>query len=111
MKKQKIYISGSVTGNSMYFADFYRAEECISIACPTAKVVNPTNLCNPYWSWFRCMAVCIWHLFGCRQIAMIDGWQSSRGARIELLIALILKMDVYSVAVRGETPRFYPYQR
>lgn len=111
MKKQKIYISGPVTGNSQYVSDFFRAEDCISTSCPQAQIVNPICLCHPGWRWLRCMAVCIWHLFSCRQIAMIEGWQQSRGARIELLVALLLKMEVYSVAVRGETPRFYPYKR
>lgn len=111
MKKQKIYISGPITGNLQFREHFDTAHKLISIARPAAAIVNPTTICSDRWSWSRCMLSCLWHLMGCRQIAMIEGWQQSRGARIELLVALLLKMEVYSVVVSGEAPRFYPYQR
>lgn len=109
MKQQKIYISGQVTGNSNYVANFLNAEDIVSQSMPDADIANPIWFCAPHWSWLRCMAVCIWKLIPCTHIAMIEGWQKSRGARIELAVVLMLRKQVHSICL--DSKKYYPYQR
>lgn len=110
MKQQKIYISGQVTGNPTYGIDFMTASAITHKAMPKALVVNPIYFCAPHWSWLRCMILCIWHLIPCTTIAMIDGWQQSRGAKIELAVAILLRKQIHSISLPGDG-KYYPYKR
>lgn len=57
-------------------------------------IVNPTTLGLDNRPWLICMAVCIRHLLRCRRVYMLRGWQSSRGARIEHRIAVLLHKQI-----------------
>ena len=88
----KIFLSGQVSNlpytwvQDRFNAAAKRFSDC--------KVVNPTKLCKPEWSWRRCMVVCLWNLLFCDTIAMLPGWQCSRGARIEHRFAVWLRKTV-----------------
>lgn len=43
------------------------------------------------------MGDAIWVMLSCSAIATLDGWEGSRGARIEVELALNLNMEVRSV--------------
>ena len=85
---RRVFISGKVNGLSYVVAQerFNEAARLFS----EYDVVNPTKLCNPRWSWWRCMAVCLWHLVRCDTVAMLSNWRGSRGAKIEHFLALLL---------------------
>lgn len=85
---RRVFISGKVTGLSYIVAQerFNEAARLFS----EYDVVNPTKLCNSRWSWWRCMAVCLWHLVRCDTVAMLSNWRGSRGAKIEHFLALLL---------------------
>lgn len=82
----KVFLSGQVSNlpytwvQDRFNAAAKRFSDC--------KVVNPTKLCKPEWSWRRCMVVCLWNLLLCDTIAMLPGWECSRGARIEHRLAV-----------------------
>ena len=78
---KKVFISGKVSGLPYVYAQkrFNRAASLFQ-GC---EVHNPVKLCEPYWSWPRCMIVCLWHLMKCDTVVFMDNWQDSRGARIE----------------------------
>lgn len=89
---RKVFISGKVSGLS-----YVVAQERFNEAARRFKncdVVNPIKLCNPKWSWSRCMAACLWHLLRCDTVAMLSNWRSSRGAKIEHFLALMLRKKV-----------------
>ena len=85
---KKVFISGKVSGLPYVYAQkrFNRAASLFQ-GC---EVHNPVKLCKPYWSWPRCMAVCLWHLMRCDTVVFMDNWQDSRGARIEHRVARLL---------------------
>lgn len=59
------------------------------------RVCNPTDHCKPSWTWEKCMRVDLAHLLTCDSIYLLDGWEHSRGARIEHDLAVALSMPVY----------------
>lgn len=83
MKKEKVFISGKVSGllYSQAKHNFDVAEECYRDLGYT--VWNPTRHCNVTWSWLRCMVVCLWNLAKCDIVYFLPGWEDSRGSRIE----------------------------
>lgn len=91
---KKTYIAGRVTGIPYHTAvkKFWLAERTLS---QTTKVINPILLCKEEWSWLRCMIVCVWNLVVyCDSIYLIDNWSESRGARIEVLFAVLFKKKI-----------------
>jgi hypothetical protein len=58
-------------------------------------VVNPARLNGPGGDWISCLRNDIKHIVTqCSGIALLDDWMYSRGARLELAIALRLNMFV-----------------
>ncbi len=96
----RFYISGSVTRDinrrgylSVYRKFDYKSDVIERITC--LRPVNPMLLCRPTWSWLRCMVVCLWHLVHkCDAIYMLPDYKESRGARIELRVAKLLKYPI-----------------
>lgn len=95
-KHKSCYISGKITGES-YISCYYKfrtEEEAITFSTGR-KVVNPMKICKSHWSWLRCMIVCLWHLIThCDTIVMLDDWEKSKGATIELKVAKLLRYKI-----------------
>lgn len=91
----KIYIAGRVSGIEYEeaFLNFTKAEMYWS--CKGYDVVNPTKLCNKEWGWWRCMAVCLWNLFKCKYAYFMPNYVYSKGARIELFFAKLLRKTIH----------------
>lgn len=93
-KYDKIYLSGPITG----VPNFQKNFQAYSTILWNSGwiVVNPATACPPHWGYWRCMARCIRLELGCGAIAMMPGWEKSRGAKIEHRIAKMLrKMIIY----------------
>ena len=92
---KKVFISGKVSGLPYTHAQerFNRAASLFQ-GC---EVHNPVKLCKPYWSWWRCMVVCLWHLMKCDTVVFMDNWQDSRGARIEHRVARFFNKQIIYV--------------
>lgn len=90
METIKIYIAGKVSGEPYLtslakfnkYEHFYKKQNIV--------VENPMLFCNPSWSWLRCMMKCIWRLAKCQKVHFIADWTQSRGARVEMVAALVL---------------------
>lgn len=90
MRRSKLFISGPISDRP-----YEEAARHFNNAADMAyqigfEPVNPIRLCCPLWPWWRCMAVCLWHLLWCDAILTLRGWDMSRGARIEHRVAIIL---------------------
>ena len=109
----KIYISGKISGlsESEYTANFMNTEVYVMNKYKSkivlsdrkedwfynhAKVINPLNI-KPFLgikNWYCYMIADIWHLLKCDAIYMMNNYEESRGAKIELAIALLTKKKI-----------------
>lgn len=99
----KIYLSGGISNVHDYEARFYQTGKNLKynglktrkghIPSNFIEILNPVKLPHnhdhTYWSYMR---ECVGALSGCKMIYMLKGWWKSKGARIELFIALLLKI-------------------
>ncbi len=91
----KIYVAGPMTGHKdLNFPAFHAAASALRAA--GWEVVNPAEV-NPdhTMAWADCMRRDITALVGCDAIVLLDGWMSSKGARLERHIAVELDMAVH----------------
>lgn len=92
--KEKVFISGKVSGIEYYVAyqTFANADRLLSQQ--GYNVINPMKICKKHWSWLRCMIKCLWAIMFCDKIYQLPGWQDSRGARIEYKWANFLRKRI-----------------
>ena len=85
----RVYIAGKITGNPDYEDQFAEAENKLRADGfdPINPAVNPEQ---PSWSDY--MRVSMRQLLSCDAIALLDGWQQSKGASLEAHVAESLQM-------------------
>lgn len=99
MGASRIYISGGITGVRNYKARFYDAQNQLESRYDCI-VVNPVMLGTKVESvvdspqWHHYMRECVKWLAMCDKVFMLRGWWRSRGARVEWMLAKILRIDV-----------------
>lgn len=88
----RIYLAGPMTGlPELNFPAFHRA--AASLRASGHEVVNPAEInVDPEKGWHACMRADIAELVTCDAIALLPGFERSRGARLERHIALELGM-------------------
>ena len=90
---KKIYISGKITDNPNYKAEFEAAELALKIA--GFQPVNPAEEQLPDGAtWADYMRQDIKLLCDCDAIYMLNGWRESAGAKIEHKLARDLGIEV-----------------
>lgn len=102
----KIYICGPITGmpdlNRKAFND---AAERLNSA-ELVRAVNPHTICaditadfkgTPEELWQACMKKDIAELLTCDGVALLPGFSNSRGARLEVVIAESLGIQVHNI--------------
>jgi hypothetical protein len=97
----KIYLSGKISGlHDLNKPKFRRYTEVFQVH--GWEVFNPHSIPPPPFKasekdeWHYYMRECIKALMDCDIVAVLDDWQQSRGAMIEVQIALDLGMQVVS---------------
>lgn len=96
MKRKKIYISGGITGISeeVYKKRFQDAED--QLIKEGYDVVNPFKIPaivdNPKWEDY--MKQDLIEMMKCDEVFALENWQLSRGARVEVNIAVTLKIFI-----------------
>lgn len=97
----KLYLAGPMTGIEQENRPlFNRAAAGLREA--GYEVLNPADLDNlgDNLPWEQCLRRDIPHLLSCDAVALLPGWQMSRGAKLEVLIASRLGMEIYVAEYR-----------
>lgn len=100
MKKLKIQLVGKITGEDYQQTKikFCQAVTTIQGRYITRNVANPMALCRQNWSWVRCMVVCLFNIiFKVNTIAVLPDWVDSKGAKIEVVTAILFNKKIIRV--------------
>lgn len=91
---RRAYLSGAMSGLPDHNFPAFHAEAA-KLRAAGWDVVNPAEL-NPdtTMSWEECLRVVIRELCGCDAIALMPGWERSKGANLELHVAHRLGLEV-----------------
>lgn len=91
---KRIYIAGPMTGiEALNFPAFHA--EAARYRAQGLHVVNPAEInADPNAKWHDCMRADIRELVTCDAIAMLPGWERSKGASLEHYIARQLDLQV-----------------
>jgi len=89
----KIYISGPMTSRPHLNFPAFTAMTA-NLRADGHTVTNPAELNPDGGSWTDCMRRDIAALMYCDTVATLPGWEHSKGARLEVLIAERLSMTV-----------------
>ncbi|WP_256580173.1 MULTISPECIES: DUF4406 domain-containing protein [unclassified Pseudomonas] len=93
--QKPIYLSGPMTGLAdLNFPAFHAMAARLRAA--GHAVVNPAELDHPTKDWSDCLRRDIVALMECYTLATLSGWEHSKGARLEVIIAERLGMTVVS---------------
>jgi Domain of unknown function (DUF4406) len=95
---QTIYICGKVTGlpPEQVKEKFEAAQEFLYDTQRYYRVVNPVTLVgNPQEEWKSAMHTCLKALIECNEMYVLHDWQTSRGARLEILVAQALGIAIH----------------
>lgn len=95
MSKQKVYIAGKVTGLSRLevVAKFTKAES--EWKQKGYEVINPIKIVkSKKTEWEDAMKICIKEMMNCDTVYALKDWNKSRGAKVEIMLALSLNIKV-----------------
>lgn len=87
---KKVYISGPITGTKDYLEKFEDIETALVLIHQGVEVINPAKVNanlpkSTTWEEYMRMSLCM--LSMCDGIYMMEGWQQSRGAKLEYAYA------------------------
>lgn len=90
-----IYISGPMTGHpDLNHKAFINAQACLQAS--GLPCVSPHEIiADKTKPWIDCMKEDIKELLNCSAIVMLEGWEKSKGAKLERDIAEALGITVY----------------
>ena len=104
----KLYIAGPMSNYpELNFPAFHA--EAARLRALGFEIVNPAEInSDPTAEWLDCMRADIKQLVDCDGIALLPGWEQSRGANIEQTLARGLGLRVYQakhlIGLAGEFP-------
>ncbi|TYT77806.1 DUF4406 domain-containing protein [Treponema phagedenis] len=92
----KLYISGGITNVPDYKTQFKAAERKLTKS--GYKVINPADFeFTEGATYDEMMRFDLMQLLGCDGVALLGGWEKSKGANIEASTALKVGIPVYDV--------------
>ena len=102
-KPKKVFLSGPMTGYPGYnFQRFNLAEK--QLADAGIECVNPVNICKKYKEEYVLADKAVFDKMiaeqqeaerECDAILLLDGWQMSKGVKLELKTALEMDMQIF----------------
>lgn len=101
----RTYLAGPMTGLPDLNFPLFHAE-AQRLRATGHEVVNPAEInVDPTKGWEDCMRADIAELVTCQAIAMLPGWQNSRGATLEHHIATALGLRVIDLNEPGNVAK------
>jgi hypothetical protein len=92
---KKIYIAGKVTGLPFEEVKKKFAEAQESLEAIGHEAVNPITLVNDAnCEWEVAMKICLKAMLDCDAIMLLDDWEDSTGAKIEMKLADSVGIDI-----------------
>jgi hypothetical protein len=88
-----LYISGPMTGIEQYNHPAFHAAAA-DLRAKGYEVISPAEIEQPILDWEACMRRDIRELMFAHKVVVLPGWQKSKGAKIEVNLALDLGMEV-----------------
>lgn len=94
----KLYIAGPMTGLPEFnYPAFAHAEQRLQQA--GFETLNPARRpADPSWTWVDYMRPALRDVTEADGLALLPGWQESRGAKLEVDVALALDLICWSLA-------------
>jgi hypothetical protein len=83
---KRIYLSGAMTGLPEFNFPAFHAEAA-HLRSLGYEVVNPAETNSDHPSWEICLRRDIAELMECDTLALLDGWEASKGASLEVFVA------------------------
>lgn len=103
----KLYISGGMSGYANYNYDAFM-DMANKLRQLGNEVVNPAELAEAgIMSWEEYLKLDIKYLMDCDAIVVLDGWEKSRGATVEVYLGIVLGMKVYNTELKEVNPAKY----
>lgn len=98
---KRVYVSGAMSDIADHNFPAFNAAAAAELRAAGYEVINPAEL-NPDTSmtWEECLRVDIRELCTCDAIALLPGWESSKGANLELHVAHRLGLEVMHLPLR-----------
>ena len=94
----RLFVSGPMSGLPGYNLPAFAEATDLLESVRFRDVVNPGRFgVIPGYEWRDYMRDSIRGLLLCDAVAVLDGWQESKGARLEVTIAMDLEMPVHGV--------------
>ena len=98
LKGRRVYLSGPMTGIAEFNYPAFMAAEA-ELRRIGYDVVNPANVKpDGVPSWVNYLRADLRAMLTCDAIALMPGWENSKGARMELFVASGVEMKVLFVA-------------
>lgn len=95
---KRIYLSGPMTGLPEHNFPAFNAEAA-RLRALGYDVVNPVDINpDPGKSWHECLRADLAALLTCDTLALLDGWQGSTGAHLEMHVAHRIAMPIVIAA-------------
>lgn len=93
MRKPTLYVSGPMSGlPELNYPEFFAAAD--RLRSLGFYVLNPADH-GPGGTWRECLARDLTILVHCHAVVVLDGWEKSKGARLECHVATELGMGIY----------------
>lgn len=113
MPTHHVYISGPITGNPSYEQDFQHASSRLAAAGHVP--VNPAVLGtggDHTWDWYMRESIVLLAR-NASAVALLPGWEESRGSRLEHAVAVGLGLPIGTIAdwCGGDPASAFDYHR
>ena len=92
----KYYISGPMSGIPDFNFPFFNSTAA-KLRALGLTVINPAEIDQPTLEWDDCIRRALKAMLDCDAIVLLPGWQHSKGAHLELLVAHRINMQIMSL--------------